>query len=346
MGLTAATRTPGWTDAGTETGQLLRLNHSSVMLSALDSGAGTTLAVGSGVRDAPGNPLQVAVTAGLSVSVNTGVCAIQGSSGSNAGAYTATLDTVATLTCNAADPVNARIDSVCVTVTDNGTSPGGVVQIVTGTPASAPSAPSLPANSLLLCNITIAAASTTLISANLSDVRQFLAGAGGIKPYLKSALWPTSGSSSMYLHDIATGRMKRYTTAGPIAPSVVGFAPVNLGPATVAASTTAYDTILSSPITVDGATTVKCTLTWEFINTSGAAPGQGCNVALLRGASALVAVQKYAYASGSPIDGGTAVFFDSAPAAGTYTYAVSIKTLGTGTFTIENAYATWEAQPS
>src|SRR6185503_5645870 len=170
MGLTAATRVEAWADATTQVSTDLRLNLISAGLSGLGGPASSPLAIGSGVRQGTGNPLLVAVSGGLSVTVNTGICTVQGTAAANAGAYTVALDTVATLTCTAADPTNPRMDSVCITADAQ------VVQIITGTPAASPSAPALPANSLLLANITVRAGASALLGTDITDSRQFLAG--------------------------------------------------------------------------------------------------------------------------------------------------------------------------
>lgn len=347
MTLTAATRTPVWCDASTLAGQDARLGVFSALLSGLGTPASSPLAIGSGVRDGTGNPLQVAVSAGLSVSVNTGCSAIQGTGATNAGAYEVTLDTAALLTCTAADTVNSRIDSVCLTVTDNGTAPFGVVQIITGTPAASPTAPTLPSNSLLLCNITVAANATTLISANLADSRQFLAAAGGIKPYLKSSFWPTSGGSAMYLHDIATSRLKRLNGSGVVvAPSTVAFAPAYGSTATVSANSTTAVTVSSTSVTVDGSTDVKITISWKYITTSGTSPGNNGQLNVTRGGSVVDDVVLPVSLTNGTVVGGTKIYYDNAPAAGTYTYTLSIQNQGAGTFTAQGGRIVVEAVPS
>lgn len=346
MTLSQQIRTPSYGDGLTYAGQDLRL-ITALLLDALGSSSGNALGIGTGVRDATGNPLKVAVASGLSVTVNAGAAAIQGSAALNAGAYTAVSDSTVTLTCSAADTVNPRIDSVCVTVTDLGSSSSNaVVQIITGTPASSPSAPALPSNSVLLCNITVAANATTLSSGNLSDQRQFIAANGAIKPVLNSGLYPTVGGSSMYFHDLALGRLKRLNSSGVVvAPSTVAFAPVTAASGNATANSTTLVNACSATVTVDGNTTVKLTVSWKYINTSSTTAGNGCVISATRGSTVFAQTIKYARMANDTLDGGGITWFDT-PAAGTYTYNIGISTQGAGTFTLNSANLQLEAQPT
>lgn len=339
-------RTPAYGDGLTYAAQEDRL-HTGLLLDALGGATGNALGVGSGVRDATGNPLQVSVTSGLSVQVNTGAAAIQGSAAANSGTYTAVSDTVVTLTCTAADTVNPRIDSVCLTVTDNGdATTTAVIQIVAGTPASSPSAPSLPANSLLLCNITVAANATALTSGNLSDQRRFTAATGGIQPVLNSGFYPTVGSSAMYLHDISTGRLKRMnSSSGIVAPSVVGFAPVSAGPDSITAFSSTYVPIVTATVTVDGSTSVKLIASWSYVDSTTVAGNKGW-LTFFRGSTLLRKIQIESWGTNAQLDGGTAVYVDPAPAAGTYAYSFQVATQGSGAFAPHDTYLYVEAQPS
>lgn len=263
MPTSAPMRAVVWADGVQVAAQDLRLGQMGALLSGLGGGS-SPLQVGSGVRDGGGNPLQVSAVSGLSVMVNTGFAVVQGSAAANAGAYGCVLDSAATLTCQAADLVNPRIDSVIVQVVDNGNSTSNAtVNIQTGTPASSPNPPAVPANSIVLCNITVPANASSLVSGNLSDRRTYLAAAGAIKPVQGSAFYPTTGSTAAYAHDISTGRLKRFNGTTLVAPSTAAFAPVM---ATVtsnvnmpAGSPGTLITVASASITCDGYTTIKIT---------------------------------------------------------------------------------------
>jgi hypothetical protein len=333
MTLSVATRTAAFGDGLTYAAQDLRLNTASALLSSL--GSSSSLGVGSGVRKANGDPMVVAVASGLSVTVATGMAVIQGSAAANTGAYVVTLDSVATLTCTAADTVDARIDSVCLTVTDNGDNTStAVVQIITGTPASSPSAPSLPSNSLRLFNITVAANATTLTSGNLSDQRSYMAAAGGIKPVRSSSAYPSSGSTSQYAHDLNTNRLMRFNGSTLVAPSVAAFAPAFDGPHTVSASSTPA-TVATATVTVDGSTNVEISFTYNYISSAGTGLGNACSLTFMRGSTNLRTVTKTCAGPDLNIDGGTIVLYDRTPAAGTYAYSVAVANQGAGTYAVQ-----------
>ncbi len=337
MATSVQIRTPTYIDGLTYAGQDDRL-HTGLLLSGLGGASGNPIGTGSGVRDATGNPLQVSVTSGLSVQVNAGAAAIQGSAALNAGVYTAESDTTVTLTCTAADTVNPRIDSVCMTVTDNGDATSTAdIQIIAGTPASSPSAPSLPANSLLLCNITVPANAVTLVSGNLSDQRTFIAAAGGIKPVLNSGFYPTVGSSAMYMHDISTGRLLWAPNGSVFAPRTAPFADVWSGIiSSTTVSSTTYVSVCSVTVTVDGHTSVNLTASWGWVGAT-AAVGNACNLSIFRGTGEVNGIALVSQAANVAISGGSWVYQDVTPAAGTYTYALKISNQGAGSYTLHTA---------
>jgi len=124
------------------------------------------------------NSTSLAVTAnspvGMSVRVASGWAAIVGTTQANMGTYVGYNDAQVTLTVTTADPTNPRIDLVCMTVNDSyysGSSNNVVLQVVAGTPAGSPVAPTLPDNSISLATIAVAAAATQINSGNITDTR-------------------------------------------------------------------------------------------------------------------------------------------------------------------------------
>lgn len=112
--------------------------------------------------------------AGMSVRVATGWCAIVGTTQSNMGVYTVYNDAQDTLTVTTADATNPRIDRVVVTVRDayySGAYNDVIFQVVAGTPASSPSAPATPANSISLATIAVGAGVTQINSGDITDTR-------------------------------------------------------------------------------------------------------------------------------------------------------------------------------
>lgn len=83
---------------------------------------------------------------------------------------------ITALAFSSANVTNPRIDLVVATVQDAGYAGGTnnwVIQVVTGTAAGSPVAPAIPANSLVLAQVAIAANATAVVNANITDVRPF-----------------------------------------------------------------------------------------------------------------------------------------------------------------------------
>jgi hypothetical protein len=112
--------------------------------------------------------------AGMSVRVAAGWAAIIGTTQANMGAYVAYNDAQTTLTVTTANPTNPRIDLVCVTVRDayySGAFNDVIFQVIAGTPAGSPVAPTLPANSISLATLAVGAGVTSITTANITDTR-------------------------------------------------------------------------------------------------------------------------------------------------------------------------------
>ena len=112
--------------------------------------------------------------AGMSVKVAAGWAAIIGTTQANMGAYVAYNDAQTILTVTTANPSNPRIDLVCVTVRDayyTGAYNDVIFQVIAGTPAGSPVAPTLPANSISLATIAVGAGVTSITTANITDTR-------------------------------------------------------------------------------------------------------------------------------------------------------------------------------
>jgi hypothetical protein len=112
--------------------------------------------------------------AGMSVRAAAGWAAVVGTTQANMGVYTFYNDGTTTLTVTTADPTNPRIDLVCATVRDayySGAFNDVIFQVVAGTPAGSPVAPTLPANSISLATIAVGAGVTQINTANITDTR-------------------------------------------------------------------------------------------------------------------------------------------------------------------------------
>jgi hypothetical protein len=123
-------------------------------------------------------PASLAITANspaaMNVYVADGWAAIVGTTQADMGTYVAYNDASVLLTITAANPTNPRIDLVCMTVNDSyysGVADNVVFQVVAGTPSATPVAPSLPANSISLATVYVAAGALSITSGNITDTR-------------------------------------------------------------------------------------------------------------------------------------------------------------------------------
>lgn len=122
------------------------------------------------------NSLEVTANSpvGMSVRVASGWAAIVGTTQPNMGTYVGYNDATVTLTVTTANPTNPRIDLVCMTVNDSyysGSTNNVTLQVIAGTPASSPVAPTLPDNSISLATIAVAAGALSITSGNITDTR-------------------------------------------------------------------------------------------------------------------------------------------------------------------------------
>jgi hypothetical protein len=152
---------PSWLQAGSYPAQYDRLTAQALWA--------TTGIIGSSSLAVTANS-----PAGMSVRVASGWAAIVGTTTSNMGVYTIFNDAQDTLTITTADPTNPRIDLVCATVRDafySGANNDVIFQVIAGTPAGSPVAPSLPANSISLATVAVGAAVTQINTGNITDTR-------------------------------------------------------------------------------------------------------------------------------------------------------------------------------
>ena len=111
---------------------------------------------------------------GMSVIIAGGWAAIVGTTQSNMGTYVAYNDAPTVVAITTANPTNPRIDLVCATVQDafyTGAQNNVIFQVVVGTPASSPVVPTLPANSIALAEIDVAAGALSITSGDITDLR-------------------------------------------------------------------------------------------------------------------------------------------------------------------------------
>lgn len=139
-------------------------------------------------------------TPNMSVNVAAGRAFIRGGVSSGAatvGTYAVMNDATTNVSIAAADATNPRIDLVCVQVRD--TNYGEAASearffVVQGTPAAVPAVPSISGlNVLVLAQVAVGAAVTTIVTGNITDKRTYAASVGGIQR-CTSTTRPTSSS--------------------------------------------------------------------------------------------------------------------------------------------------------
>ena len=114
-------------------------------------------------------------TPNMSVNVAAGTALVQGTSLLAQGVYAVTNDAVTNLSVATADATNPRRDLVVIQVRDNTADAGGVndarLFVVTGTPAAAPVDPAVPAGCVVLARVQVNALATSIVNANITDLR-------------------------------------------------------------------------------------------------------------------------------------------------------------------------------
>ena len=245
-----------------------------------------------------GGGLAVSAGSGMSVNVSTGYAVIPSSSGSTYGGYLgAAMSATSGLTVATSDPVNPRIDLVCATVSDVGTSSSyWELQVITGTPAASPAAPALPSNSIPLASVLVPAGSTNVSGGNITDARIFVAGQGGIIPVrnLGAALsaLASAGYEGLYVHDQATHRLVHYNGSGAQkVPVLLPWQPVLARRTTSVGSVSTAQTCLTAAITTDGSTDIEVYFQCCGIESSASATPFGGTFVLKLDSSVLTAAQ-------------------------------------------------------
>jgi hypothetical protein len=129
-----------------------------------------------GVADDGAMVVSQSGTPAMTVSIASGHALIAGTQTSNQGFYIAFNDAATTIAIATASPSLPRKDRIVVTVQDSyygGTANNQVIfQALTGTPNASPVAPAVPANSISLAIIDVAANQTTVVNGNITDTRE------------------------------------------------------------------------------------------------------------------------------------------------------------------------------
>ena len=152
---------PSWLQNGSHPAENDRLSMQAIIAS-------------SGIINTSSLAVAQAGTPAMAVQVAAGWGAIVGDFTTNMGVYQFYNDAATQLTVTTSNPSNPRIDRVVVTILDayyTGSSNTVTFQVIAGTPAGSPVAPSVPQNSLSLATIAVAAGATSITNANITDTR-------------------------------------------------------------------------------------------------------------------------------------------------------------------------------
>lgn len=113
-------------------------------------------------------------TANMSVDISGGSVIVQGTEISGQGAYFCYSSASVNVAVTPADATNARYDLVVARVQDSqysGASNEWGLEVVAGTASATPEYPSVPANSVVLAVVTVPASASSIVDANIADVR-------------------------------------------------------------------------------------------------------------------------------------------------------------------------------
>jgi hypothetical protein len=208
----------------------------------------------------------VTAAGGMSVNVNAGYCCVPNSSSPLQGGYIFGLMTRQALTVAAADPVNPRYDLVVASVQDLGSNASGAyVQVIEGIPAGTPLVPEVPANSMVLALLLVAAGVTSVTASAISDTRYYVVAPGGILPITNAAVAPAV-PPTQFMYNLATNQLCQGTgVAGSVAPpSVLPWVPqiAVVTSNVLAPSAGALVTVASVSVTTDGGTDIEMYMKW------------------------------------------------------------------------------------
>lgn len=153
---------PSWLQNGSHPAENDRLTSTGVLWAT------------SGVADFAAMTVAQSATPGMSVTITGGHAVIAGTETAQQGFYIAYNDATVTVAIAPADPAQARIDRIVISVQDSyysGANNQVIYQAVTGTPSGSPVPPAIPANSLSLGLVAVAAGATSITNANITDTR-------------------------------------------------------------------------------------------------------------------------------------------------------------------------------
>jgi hypothetical protein len=152
---------PSWLQNGSHTAENDRLSMQSIYA--------TTGIVGTTSLAATQNG-----TPNMTVNLASGWAAVVGTTQANMGVYVGYNDAPLSAAISVSPVANSRIDLVCLTVNDafyTGVLNNLVLNVVAGVVAASPVVPATPANSIALAQVLVGTAVSSIVTANITDVR-------------------------------------------------------------------------------------------------------------------------------------------------------------------------------
>jgi hypothetical protein len=205
---------------------------------------------------------------GMSVIIASGWAAIVGTTQANMGTYVGYNDANTVVAITTANPTNPRIDLICATVNDayyTGSTNNIVFQVIAGTPASSPVVPALPANSIALAEVDVAAGALSITSGDITDLRVLVTTnipeSGDISAVNAGTGLTGGGSSGSVTLAIDTAVTADLTTAQTLTNKSLTSPRINLGITTD--TSTGYTTVLGDNgklITLSNASAITATI--------------------------------------------------------------------------------------
>lgn len=153
---------PMWLQQGTYSAR-----HDRLVTRALINNGG---AIGTGLSVAQTTP-----SASMAVTISEGSGYIEDNISTLQGTYTFVNDASVTVSLDPSNATNPRIDRIVARIYDatiSGTENLVAFERVTGTPASSPAAPALPASSIELARVTVPAGAVSVTNANISTANR------------------------------------------------------------------------------------------------------------------------------------------------------------------------------
>lgn len=165
------------------------------------------------------------LTPAMSVNVLAGSAWVPGTEGTYQGSYYCQNRGAKTVTITASNPSNPRRDLIVLRVQDaaySGAVNSWSISVVTGTPAAVPVDPAVPANSIVIARVAVAAAATSITNGNITDLRQFGATRGGETvckstarpsvPYVGQRIYEADTFKHLVFQSVATGWTPEWNT--------------------------------------------------------------------------------------------------------------------------------------